>query len=240
MYQAILGAGMQLGGTGMSASAASRRKRQLEAIANLPGIQQGDIYGEVAQNQGAAEGIESRRNAFAREQLRQMLNETIPGYEEGQAQRTKTAQSLMRGEIPADVQEMIQRSTAARAVTGGYGGSPSGRNLVARDLGRTSLDLMNLGQQQFAGILGSTPRPEMANYMMTPSQIMALRSNERTQKMAAMRDAAMAKGATEVWAKGLSDAGGALMSGGFGGMGGGGMGGGSMGGMGGMMGMLGG
>lgn len=238
MWPEIIGSVMQLGGTGMSASAASRRKRQLEAIANLPGIQQGDVYGEIEKSRGSAENIESRRNAFAREELRRMLGETIPGYEEGQAQRTRNAMALMRGEIPADVQEMIQRSTAARAVTGGYGGAPAGRNLTARDLGRTSLDMMNMGQQQFAGILGSTPRPEMANLMLTPSQILALRSRERTQKMDAMGQAAMAKGATEAWAKGLSDVGGALMGGGFGGMGGGG--GGGMGGMGGMMGTMGG
>lgn len=218
MIGSILGAGMQIGGTFMAANAASRRKRQLEAIANLPGLKMGDVYGDVSGSQGQAEGIESRRNEFNRAELRKMLGETIPGYEEGQAQRSQTALSLMRGEVPADVQEMIQRSAAARAVSGGYGGTPAGRNLVARDLGRTSLDMMNLGQQQFAGILGSTPRAEMANYMLTPSQIMALRSQERTQKMGAMKDAAMAQGATEVGAKGLSDIGGAMMGagGGFG------------------------
>lgn len=216
MIGSILGAGMQIGGTFMAANAASRRKRQLEAIANLPGLKMGDVYGDVSGSQGQAEGIESRRNEFNRAELRKMLGETIPGYEEGQAQRSQTALSLMRGEIPADVQEMIQRSSAARAVTGGYGGSPAGRNLVARDLGRTSLDMMNLGQQQFAGILGSTPRAEMANYMLTPSQIMALRSQERTQKMGAMKDAAMAQGATEVGAKALSDIGGSMMGAGGG------------------------
>lgn len=216
MIGSILGAGMQIGGTFMAANAASRRKRQLEAIANLPGLKMGDVYGDVSGSQGQAEGIESRRNEFNRAELRKMLGETIPGYEEGQAQRSQTALSLMRGEVPADVQEMIQRSAAARAVSGGYGGTPAGRNLVARDLGRTSLDMMNLGQQQFAGILGSTPRAEMANYMLTPSQLMALRSQERTQKMGAMKDAAMAQGATEVGAKGLSDIGGAMMGAGGG------------------------
>ena len=216
MIGSILGAGMQIGGTFMAANAASRRKRQLEAIANLPGLKMGDVYGDVSGSQGQAEGIESRRNEFNRAELRKMLGETIPGYEEGQAQRSQTALSLMRGEVPADVQEMIQRSAAARAVSGGYGGTPAGRNLVARDLGRTSLDMMNLGQQQFAGILGSTPRADMANYMLTPSQLMALRSQERTQKMGAMKDAAMAQGATEVGAKGLSDIGGAMMGAGGG------------------------
>jgi hypothetical protein len=216
MIGSVLGAGMQIGGSFMAANAASRRKRQLEAIANLPGLKMGDVYGDVSGSQGQAEGIESRRNEFNRAELRKMLGETIPGYEEGQAQRSQTALSLMRGEVPADVQEMIQRSAAARAVSGGYGGTPAGRNLVARDLGRTSLDMMNMGQQQFAGILGTTPRAEMANYMLTPSQLMSLRSQERTQKMGAMKDAAMAQGATEVGAKALSDIGGAMMGAGGG------------------------
>lgn len=216
MIGSVLGAGMQIGGSFMAANAASRRKRQLEAIANLPGLKMGDVYGDVSGSQGQAEGIESRRNEFNRAELRKMLGETIPGYEEGQAQRSQTALSLMRGEVPADVQEMIQRSAAARAVSGGYGGTPAGRNLVARDLGRTSLDMMNLGQQQFAGILGGTPRAEMANYMLTPSQLMSLRSQERTQKMGAMKNAAMAQGATEVGAKALSDIGGAMMGAGGG------------------------
>ena len=216
MLGAAAGAGLQLVGGIMGMGAASRRKRQMEAIANLPGLKLGDIYGDVGSSAGQAEGLETRRNEFARQELRRMLGETIPGYEEGQAQRSRTALSLMRGEIPADVQEMISRSSAARAVGGGFGGSQFGRNLTARDLGRTSLDLMNLGGQQFAGILGTTPRPEMANLMLNPTQIMSLRSTERTQKMGAMKDAAQTAGATETMAKTLSDMGGSMMGGGGG------------------------
>lgn len=58
MIGSILGAGMQIGGSFMAANAASRRKRQLEAIANLPGLKMGDVYGDVSGSQGQAEGIE--------------------------------------------------------------------------------------------------------------------------------------------------------------------------------------
>lgn len=208
-----MGGGALFSGLGglFGSSAASKRKRALASIANMPGVSIQDVTGEAGAAMPGAESLESRRNEFARGELRKMLGETIPGYEEGQAQRTGTALALMRGEIPADVQDVIQRSAAARAVTGGYGGTPAGRNLVARDLGRTSLDLMNMGQQQFAGILGTTPRPEMASYALSPAQILALRSGERTQRMQALTGSAMAPGATDVAAAGLGATGGSLL-----------------------------
>ena len=208
-----LGGGSILSGLGglFGASAAKKRQRAMAQIAAMPGVSISDVQGEAGAAMGGAESLEARRNAFARQQLQEMLGETIPGYEEGQAQRTQTALSLMRGELPADVQDLVARSTAARAVGGGFGGSQFGRNLTARDLGRTSLDLMSLGGQQFAGILGTTPRPEMASYALTPAQILALRSQERSQKMSAMGGAAQMPGATDVAASGLGAAGGGIL-----------------------------
>lgn len=209
----LLGGGALLSGLGglFGASAAKKRQRELARIANLPGVSLSDVQGEAGAAMGGAESLEARRNAFARQQMKEMLGDTIPGYEEGQEQRTRTALSLMRGEVPADVQEMISRSAASRAVGGGFGGSQFGRNLAARDLGRTSLDLMNLGGQQFAGILGTTPRPEMASYAMSPAQILALRSQERSQKLGMLSGAAQAPGATDVAAAGLGSAGGGIL-----------------------------
>lgn len=208
-----MGGGALFSGLGglFGASAASKRKKALASIANTPGVSLADVTGEAGAAMPGTEALETRRNEFARNELRKMLGETIPGYEEGQEQRAGTALSLMRGEIPADVQDLIQRRAAGQAVGGGYGGSTVGRNLVARDLGRTSLDLMGLGQQQFANILGTTPRPEMASYVLSPAQILALRSGERAQKMQAMTGAAMAPGASDTAAAGLGATGGSLL-----------------------------
>jgi hypothetical protein len=55
---------------------------------------------------------------------------------------------MMSGRISADVQANLSRSGAFKALNGGFGGDSSmGRNLQARDLGLTSLDLMTKGDQ---------------------------------------------------------------------------------------------
>lgn len=49
--------------------------------------------------------------------------------------------SQAKGEIPTDVSDAVQRNAAVRSLGGGYAGSGMNRNLVARDLGLTSLQL---------------------------------------------------------------------------------------------------
>ena len=198
-------------GTLLGAQAASRTKKELRRIAETPGIDVGQQYQELAGLAPAAESLEARRNLFNVGQLQSILEQSIPGYAESQAQRTQNAAALLRGELPPDVTEAVYRSGASRAVAGGYGGSGVGRNLVARDLGRTSLDLMNLGGQQFAGILGSTPMTRPVDYTMTPEQLIGLRSGERSQRMQAETTAAGAPGATAVWGQGLQSMGKSLM-----------------------------
>jgi hypothetical protein len=58
------------------------------------------------------------------------------------------AAAMMSGQISADVQANLARSSAMRALGGGFGaGSQMGRGLAARDLGLTSLDLMRQGAE---------------------------------------------------------------------------------------------
>jgi len=60
------------------------------------------------------------------------------------------AAALMSGQIGADVQANLARSSAMRALQGGFGASSEmGRGLAARDLGLTSLDLMRQGTQMY-------------------------------------------------------------------------------------------
>lgn len=62
----------------------------------------------------------------------------------------ENAAALMSGRISADVQANLARSGAMRALQGGFGADSSmGRNLQARDLGLTSLDLMGRGYDMF-------------------------------------------------------------------------------------------
>ena len=61
------------------------------------------------------------------------------------------ADPLLHGKIPQDVLDQIQRSSAYTSLRAGTSGSPMANALTARDLGLTSLDLINQG----AGLVGS-------------------------------------------------------------------------------------
>ncbi len=82
------------------------------------------------------------------------IEQLLPGYGENLSAGSATTQALLsealpylHGEIPQDVQDQIQRSSAYQALSGGYAGSPMARALTARDLGLTSLDLQSRGAQ---------------------------------------------------------------------------------------------
>jgi hypothetical protein len=58
----------------------------------------------------------------------------------------ENAAAMLQGRIGADVQASLSRSSAMRALQGGFGASSEmGRGLTARDLGLTSLDLQRQG-----------------------------------------------------------------------------------------------
>lgn len=69
-------------------------------------------------------------------------------------------QSALKGEVPADVSAQVQNSAAARAVGGGYGGTGLNRNLVARDLGLTSLAIQQQAQNSLAQWFARAGVPE--------------------------------------------------------------------------------
>jgi len=203
------------GGAAMQASAASAARRQARDAANLPGVNIGQVLGESAANAPRAREMEAERNAFNRAQLLESLGIQVPGYQEAQAKRAENALALLRGELPPDVLAQVQRKAAGQAVQGGYAGSAAGRNLVARDIGRTSLDLANLGGQQFANILGTTPLAPLANYEFTPQQIAALRGGERSAQQQALLGIANMPSATGIAGQALGSLGSGLTNLGF-------------------------
>jgi|GEM_PF-842646 len=190
---AVVGTGLAVGGIGaaVGANQASKDRKAARAAANMPGLDIASAIGEAEQLIPRTRELEAQRNAFARAQLLESLGIQVPGYQEAQAKRAENALALLRGELPPDVLAQVQRRAATKAVGGGYAGdrptlSQAGRNLEARDIGRTSLDLANLGGQQFANILGTTPLAQMANYEFTPQMIANIRAEERAKKQAGL------------------------------------------------------
>ena len=111
---------------------------------DLPAEQQKAIGANLAALPGA-EKLTSQANTFNREQILAMLRNVVPGYDKITSATSGNIESLLAGEIPADVSAAVQNSAAARSLGKGTAGSGMGRNLVARDLGLTSLDMTQKG-----------------------------------------------------------------------------------------------
>lgn len=123
----------------------------------------------IAANQAAlpaSQGLVSGVNQFTRDQIQQMLEQAIPGFQKIAGSASSTISDLLAGKIPGDVQQAVQSASAARAVGGGYGGTGMHSNLVARDLGLTSLDLTGKGlssAQSWLQTMNSIYSPGMMN-----------------------------------------------------------------------------
>lgn len=79
-------------------------------------------------------------------------NALLPGYSEnlakgeaGVGKLLDVGNQFLTGELPQDVKDQIQRSSAYQSFAGGFGGSQMSHGLTARDLGLTSIDLMKQG-----------------------------------------------------------------------------------------------
>lgn len=140
------------------------------------GEQQTKAIQENQNSLPALENLASNTNSFNMEQLQSMLKSIIPGYDAITAGVSKDITSMVSGEIPADVSNAVQNSAAARALTGGFGGSGISGNLTARDLGLTSLDIMGKGissAESWLSTVSNIASPQMFNMtsmFVTPQQ----------------------------------------------------------------------
>jgi hypothetical protein len=69
----------------------------------------------------------------------------MPGYQQNMATANKLTTTYLKGQIPQDVVDQVYRGAAAKGFTSGLFGGGIGRNIVARDLGLTSLQLQSAG-----------------------------------------------------------------------------------------------
>lgn len=114
-------------------------------------------------------GKAARGNLANMSDIEALLNRILPSYSDMVRQGGKNTMSFLRGEIPKDVQAAVQRSSAFRALQGGFGGSQMSKALTARDFGKTSLDLMERGENsatRWAGLTQAGVAPFMVNAPM--------------------------------------------------------------------------
>jgi hypothetical protein len=233
-------AGLVLGAAGSSLGAwfsggeANDRRAALKKIANIPGVSLPSVYddtfGAAEASLGRASNLASSSNALDLADLNSLYETSIPGFGAMQRQRAGNTGSLLAGEIPDDVSGQVFRGSAARALGGGYGGSPAFRNLAARDLGLTSLDLMNQGGQNLESMIRSTPMPRVTQtsdlLSINPDDVLGLRSGERSKRLDLLTGAINSPTDKDVWGRFLQEFGNNQIEsvGGWGGAMGGGMG----------------
>lgn len=111
---------------------------------------------------GTEAGKAVRSNTANYADIAAYLEKQFPGWAEMVKSGSRNTQSLLRGEIPQDVQDSIKRSSAYRSLQGGFAGSGMSKALTSRDFGRTSLDLIEAGgnaAQRWMGITGGAAAP---------------------------------------------------------------------------------
>lgn len=118
----------------------------------VPDVPQISLQEEQAKSIGAnlsnfdeAAKLAGKTNQFNQDALMKQLRQAIPGFDSMMTKGGSVIDSLLSGEVPKDVQEAIKRASAYQSQSGGFGGSQASRNLTARDLGLTSLDLTGKG-----------------------------------------------------------------------------------------------
>jgi hypothetical protein len=138
--------------------------------------QQQAIQQNIASLQPATE-LAQRTTAAEQSQLETQLRRAIPGYDQLVSQAGQNIAASLRGEISPEVSAQVQRSTAGRALSGGFGaGSGFGRALTARDLGLTGMQIQNQGLAQAQNFIqqqrafGMVQPFSVSSMFITPAQ----------------------------------------------------------------------
>lgn len=129
--------------------------RNIDGIAKSIDAPEVDWVGAAGKALGFNEANIGRYQEMARslsssgtQTLLQQIRQADPAFLQKRDQANTNNLALMRGEVPMDVQQSLARSAAFTGLSSGTGGdSGMNRNLRARDLGMTSLNLMQVGDQ---------------------------------------------------------------------------------------------
>ena len=134
------------------------------------------IQQNIAALQPATE-LAQKTTAAEQSQLEAQLRRAIPGYDQLVSQAGRNIAASLRGEISPEVSAQVQRSTAGRALSGGFGaGSGFGRALTARDLGLTGMQIQNQGLAQAQNFIqqqrafGMVQPFSVSSMFVTPAQ----------------------------------------------------------------------
>jgi hypothetical protein len=182
-YGAIIGAigsvvGSAIGAVGSSGGAPKPQKVNLQTVSLTD---PNSALGQYAYQGVQLPGVEQTANqadVLSNQAYQRMLAESDPNLVNQIGQISNLASSYLSGIIPQDVQDQIQRATAQQSLQGGYGGTQMARNLTARDLGLTSINLQKegVGMAGTAAGMARAINPSftpISSLLFTPSQLLA-------------------------------------------------------------------
>lgn len=138
---------LPLGIFGEIIAAAAGAGGKKPVVPNAPHINiDEELRNNVTANQSLLPGLRQLTldaDQLSTDALLARMEKLMPGYAKLRNQVTGAISSQLSGQLPKDVSDYIQRYTSERAVAGGFGDSSFATALTARDLGRTSLDVIN-------------------------------------------------------------------------------------------------
>jgi len=203
------GMGTSMGGSALSAVGTILGGLFGPKKVKVPELKPIDFAGEqqkaIQQNIAALEPatkLAEKTTAAEQSLLESQLRRAIPGYDQIVQQASKNIGAALSGQISPDVSAQVQRSTAGRALAGGFGGASGfGRALTARDLGLTSLQLQNQGLAQAQNFIqqqrafGMAQPFSVSSMFITPNQRIGFMQNQQQAQYA--RDMAAAQAAAQ-------------------------------------------
>jgi hypothetical protein len=117
-----------------------------------------------------------------------MLRSTIPNFDQITTEASGNISDMLAGKLPSDVSAAVQNSSAAKSLGSGTAGSGFSKDLVARDLGLTSLDLTAKGLSSAESWFASTERmlapavSELSKMFITPMQEYSTTNEQNMQQ----------------------------------------------------------
>lgn len=135
-----------------------------------PTVQAGKAVSGNLQNLGIGEDLASKTNQYNEDEILKIFRQLNPSFDQTQANTQNNLLSMSQGILPQDVVDQEQRGNAAWGINSGVGsGSGMGGARSARNLGLTSLDLINKSVPLISGY-NASERSTLMPKLYDPSQ----------------------------------------------------------------------
>ncbi len=114
-----------------------------------------------------AKQLADQTTAADQDRLESVLSRTMPNYKDMLSGAGSAVQNMISGKLATEDQAMYMRQSAERGGTLGISGSGAGRNLTARDLGLSSLQMTQAGLGAFSQLSSNVRQNYTVNPMST-------------------------------------------------------------------------